>query len=158
MDLLGDRADLLVGEATEGVLDHLEVLVEVARPFLAGQAREEGRVAVGGDETPGVVEGARLDAPVGLAAERHGSQVADGLGHEGAGQVGLQRPLRPVVEHGPARLDRRGGVGDVVGEVLVVVEAVGSGELTDGRVDHVSSHVEHGGGGGEVSSRHGRRR
>ena len=42
VDVLGDRPDLVLGEAPEGVLHHLEVGVEVARPLLAGQAARKG--------------------------------------------------------------------------------------------------------------------
>ena len=37
MDVLGDRSQLVLGEAPERVLHHLEVLVEVTRPFVVGQ-------------------------------------------------------------------------------------------------------------------------
>ena len=44
VDVLGDGLDLLVGEAAEGVLHHLEVAVEVAwaRRSMASEARNAG--------------------------------------------------------------------------------------------------------------------
>ena len=122
VDVLGDRADLLVGEAPEGVLHQLEVGVEVAGAAAVGQRGQERRLAVGGDELAGVVERAGLDAPLGLAAEQLGGQLGDGVGDEGAGHRGLDVALLAVGEHRPAGLDRGRGVGQVVGQHLLGVD------------------------------------
>ena len=107
VDVLGDRLELLVGEAAEGVLHQLEVVVEVAGALLPGERGEERRVAVGGAEGAGAVEGAGLDAPRGLAAEELAGQLADGVGDEGAGDLRLELAVGAVVEHRAGRSRRR---------------------------------------------------
>ena len=84
VDVLGDRRELLVGEAAEGVLHHLEVAVEVAGPVGVGQRRRGTRGAVGRDELAGAVERVGADAPLGLAAEDLAGQVGHGVGDERA--------------------------------------------------------------------------
>ena len=121
VDVLGDRLELVLGEAAEGVLHQLEVVVEVPGALLPGERGEEGRVAVGGAEGAGAVEGADLDAPRGLAPEEPAGQLADGVGHEGAGDLRLELAVGAVVEHRVRRLDGGGGVGEVVAEHLVDV-------------------------------------
>ena len=49
MHVLGVRADLVLGAAAEGVLDQLEVVVEVAGTVSVDRGQELGR-AVGADE------------------------------------------------------------------------------------------------------------
>ena len=58
---------------------------------------------------------------VGLAAEQLAGQLADGVGHEGAGDLRLELAVGAVVEHRAGRLDGGGGVGEVVAEHLVLV-------------------------------------
>ena len=56
----------------------------------------------------------------------------------------LDVALGAVVEQGPRPVSHRGGgVGEVVGQDLVRVEA-GGGEAGDGRVDHRLGGVDHG--------------
>ena len=62
------------------------------RPARRG-TRVRGRCAT---NSRGAVERAGLDAPLGLAAEQLGGQVGDGVGDEGAGDVGASTsPLAP---------------------------------------------------------------
>jgi hypothetical protein len=55
--VLGDRLDLVLGEAPEGVLHHLEVVVEVAGAVGVGQGGEEIGRPVGGDEGLAHIQG-----------------------------------------------------------------------------------------------------
>ena len=50
------------------------------------------------------------------------ADVGDGVGDERPGEHRLDLAVLGVVEHDPAALDRAGGVGEVVGEHLVLVE------------------------------------
>ena len=121
VDVLGDRLQLVLGEAPEAVLHELEVVVEVPGTLLPGEPGEERRVAVGGAEAAGSVEGADLDAPGGLATEEPARQLADHVGHEGTGDLRLELAVGAVVEHPVRRLDGGGGVRQVVAEHLVDV-------------------------------------
>ena len=103
VDVLGDRGDLVLGEAAEGVLHHLEVAVEVAGAGGVGERGQELRGPVGGDELTGAVEHARLDAPLGLAAEQLGHELADGVGDVGAGDLALDLALGAVGRASPGR-------------------------------------------------------
>ena len=70
VDVLGDRLHLVLGEAAERVLHHLEVAVEVARaaPRRRGM-RGTRRCGTCATNVQRAVERAGLDAPRGLAAE-----------------------------------------------------------------------------------------
>ena len=154
VDVLGDGADLVVGEATEGVLHHLEVVVEVAGAGALDRGQER-RVAVGGDHVAGAVERAGLDAPRGLAAEELGGHVRQGLGCEGARDRGLLVALGAVVEQGAGGLDRGGRMGQVVGDDLVVLDRTRGGEVGESPLHHVAGEVDGGRGGVEVGRAHG---
>ena len=52
VDVLGPGADLLLGEAVEGLAHEREVGVEVAVALDPGERRQVGGVPVGGDEGP----------------------------------------------------------------------------------------------------------
>ena len=72
--VLGDGADLVVGEAPERLGDELEVGAEVRRPgavlrALVGERLEEAGRAVRGDEVVRGRERGRVDAPEVLAAD-----------------------------------------------------------------------------------------
>ena len=150
--------DLVLGEAPERVLDQLEVLVEVAGAGLVGQRGQEGRVPVGGHELAGAVEGAGLDAPLGLAAVELAGQVVDGVGDEGAGDRRLDVALAAVVEHRPPGLDGGGGVGQLVGDDLVGIDAAGGLQGVDGPLDDGPRGIDGGRGSGEISRLHRRER
>ena len=76
VDVLGDGLDLVLGEAPEGVLHQLEVLVEVAGPGRGGEVGEGGRVAALGDEGAGGVERAGVDAPDASRPQRRAPRSA----------------------------------------------------------------------------------
>src|SRR6188472_653264 len=88
---------------------------------MAGERGEEGWVAVGGAEGSSAVEGIGLDAPGGFAAEELAGELADGIGDEGAGDLGLELAVGSVVEHRTGGLDGGGRMGEVVAEDLVFV-------------------------------------
>ena len=74
-----------------------------------------------------------VDAPDALASEQLGAEVGDRVGDERAREERLDLTAVAVVEHHLGALDRAGGVGEVVAEHLVLVEA-GDGDATvDGR-------------------------
>ena len=61
----------------------------------------------------------------GLAAAQSGDQVVDHVGGEGTGEAGFEVALGAVVEHRPGGGDLGGGVGQVVGQHLVLVGSTG---------------------------------
>src|SRR5690606_30249741 len=115
----------------------------------------DGRVAVGGDDLAHAVERPRLDAPGLLAAVELGGDLGDRLGGEGRGDPGLLVALGAVVEHGPGGLDGGGGVGQVVGDDLVVVDGAGGGEVGPALLDDGAGGLGGGRGGLEVGGAHG---
>ena len=124
VDVLGDGRDLVLGEAAERVLHHLEVGVEVA----GARRRRPGRRGTRGrgrwrTNVAGAVEGAGLDAPLRLAAEQLGRRGrATASATKAQVMRGLERrPWRRSRAATAAGLDRGGGVGEVVGEHLVGV-------------------------------------
>jgi hypothetical protein len=127
VDVLGDGLQLVVGEASEGVLHHLEVAVEVAGPRLV-DAGQELRCSVCGQEVTSAVEGPGLHAPGLLLGEDLARQVAHCVGDEGAGDASLDVTLGAVVEESLGGGHRGSRVGQVVGEDLVVVDRAGGGE------------------------------
>jgi hypothetical protein len=157
VDVLGDRLELVVGEAPERVLHELEVVVEVARALLAGERREERRVAVGAAEVARAVEGAGLDPPHGLPAEQPAGQLPDGVGDERAGDLGLELAVGAVVEHRASGLHRRRGVGEVVAEHLVLVGAATRLERAGAGIDDPTGEIHGLRRGGEVRGGHGGR-
>ena len=88
--VLGDRADLVLGEAVEGLGRELEVVGEVAGPGAGAVERAADRLeelggAVRLDERERRRERARrVDAPHRLAAEELGAEVGDRVGDERA--------------------------------------------------------------------------
>ena len=72
------------------------------------------------------------------------------VGHERAGERRLELALGAVVEHRPCRLDRRRGVGEVVGQHLLGVGTAVGRQGADPIGHHGSGQVEGSGGGGEV--------
>ncbi len=149
VDLLGDRHDLVFGEPAKGVLHHLKVVAQVAGAVGVGQRGEEVRCPVGGHKVPGAVERIGGDTPLGLPAEQLGTQLGQRIGDERGGNQALVVALGAIVEQPPAAHQRGGGVGDVVGQHLVGVDAV-LGQPADGRVDDGLANIQGGSGGGEV--------
>ena len=154
MDVLRDRPQLLVSEAAEGVLHHLEVLVEVTGPFGVGQLRQGGRSPVRHDEVMRGRELGRIGAPQLLASDQLGDELGDRVGHERAGDSGFDVALGAVVEQRASGLDGS-RVGHVVGEHLVVVDRPGGGERDDPVVYDRAGEIDGGRGGGEVGLSHG---
>ena len=160
VDVLGDGADPFVGEAAERVLNHLEVGVEVARTLLPGQGGEGRGRTPGGGRGQGPGERAGRRAEVVLASEHADGHVVDGVGDEGARDAALDVASGAVVEDGERVLHGGGGVGQVVGDDLMVVGVPGGGEmvgdaandgarLIDGRRRHAEVHSREGGHGPE---------
>ena len=165
--MLGALADLFVGEAAEGVGHHLVVRVEMSWPpetplHVVVERRQECGRAVGSDERTGDVEGGRVDAPLGLAPPCPRGNLERSLGHEGAGDAGFERAFVAVVEDCTGVLDGRGGVGDVVDDLLVGIDdRIGasavdhSGQVAKGGVDDGTAGVDDGRSGSEILCRHG---
>ncbi len=125
VDVLGDRADLVLGEAAEGVLHQLEVVVEVAwARRVVGQRGQERRGAVGGDELREWRRGRRARRPT-RPRGRSSLPARSGTASATNAQVEarLDVALGAVVEQARRRLDGGRGVGEVVGEHLVGVDA-----------------------------------
>ncbi|MFM8483093.1 MAG: acyl-CoA dehydrogenase family protein [Actinomycetota bacterium] len=148
------------GEGSEGVLDHLEVVVQMARTGEIGQAGQELRIPVGGDEIHHRFEWRAPETPLGLAAQQLRGQFVSHVGGVSAGDQTLDVALGAVVQQRPSRFHRRSGVGQVVGHDLMTVgTAVGRQmpkSLADGsgcEVDDLGGGLEIGGDGG--SGRHG---
>ena len=104
------------------------------------EARNSGDRYVG-DEAAHAVERIVAHAPLGLPAEHLGGQVGQHVGGERRGDLRLVRAPVAVVEQAPGGHDPGGGVGHVVGQDLVLVDAVG-GEPGDGGVEHALGEVE----------------
>ena len=135
VDVLGDRLQLLVGEAAERVLHELEVVVEMAGAVVVGE-RRRGTPGSRYVATKGAARRARR-ARCPTSASRPndlGRQLGDGVGDERAGDAAFEVALGAVVEQRPCGLDGGGGVGEVVGEDLVVVDRSGGGERRHARV------------------------
>jgi hypothetical protein len=144
VDIFRDRSDAFVGEAPEGVGDQFEIGVEMPRSGVARQAREPGRVAMGGDEVRRPGERATLDAPPSLPPEDAAGHVAYDVTDERRRQIGLHRAEGAVRNRGPGRLDGRGAVGQVIGDHLVGVfggSAVGR-QVSSGPIGDRPGHVE----------------
>jgi hypothetical protein len=77
----------------------------------------------------------RRGAELLLAAQDAGRHVVDGVGDERAGDAGLDRALVAVLDDGPGDVDGGGGVGQVIGDRLVVVQAALAGEVAGGGGD-----------------------
>ena len=132
MDVFGHGADLVGGEAVEGVADELELLGQpggaaAVAGHLLGHVLGELRRPVGGHELAGGGQLGGADAPLRLPTDEAGDEVGDGLGGEQAGQAGLETAVVAVVAHHRRPLHAGGGVGQVVGQHLVTVE-LGDGD------------------------------
>ena len=159
VDVLGDRPQLLVGEAAERVLHHLEVLVEVARTLHVGELGEErpDRDARRRSRAPARASPDRCPRrPPARRAWPASSAIAS------ATNAHVMRAsivaFGAVVEQRACRLDRGGGVGHVVGEDLVVVDRSGAGECGDAVAHDLLREVDRGRGGREIGGCHGRER
>jgi len=105
----------------------------MARRALTGQVGQEGWVTVGGDELGGGRQPVAPDAPVALAPERAVGQVDQHLGHERPSGACLELAERPVLEDAACGGHGRGGMGQVVGEHLVCVDAAEVDQRGGGR-------------------------
>ena len=159
VDVLGPGGDAVLGEAAEGVLHHLEVGVEVAGAGVVGQVGQELRIAVAAHEVPGAVERRPGRPPQPVPSEDAAGHVRSGVGHERSGEAGLVVALGPVVQQRPRRLDRGGGVGQVVGEDLLLVDRAGPGrpQGLDALADHARRRLDDRSGFLEIDVSHGRR-
>ena len=152
MHVLGDRLDLVLGEAAEAVLHHLEVAVEVAGTLLAQKRRQVLGGPVGGHERAGAGQRILGHAPRRLPSDHLDHEVIDRVGDERARDAGLDVTLGAVVKDGPGVLHGRGGVGEVVGDDLIGVE-VGAAQVGGRCLDDPLGQVDGRGGGSEVRSR-----
>ena len=87
-------------------------------------------------------------------------EVGDDVGHEGRGDARLDLPSCAVLERGPRRGHRGGGVRDVVGDDLVGVDAAAAAHCGAGLVHQVLGQIDRVRGAGEVrcgGRRHGER-
>ncbi len=126
VDRLRRRGDLVLGKATEGVGDHLEIGVQMAGARLPCQCRQPAGVAVGGHEGRRPREGARPRRPT--TASRPSSRLATShtaSAAKAAASAASSGPRVAVVEGGPGRLDGGGRVSQVVGHRLVLVDRPG---------------------------------
>ena len=114
-----------------------------------GQAGQDRRVALLGQEGGRRRGPSGLHPPERLPSRHPGRQVGDDVGHEGGGDAGLDLPVRPVLEGGPRRGHRRGGVRHVVGHHLVGVDAATVADRGTGPVDEVLGQIGRVCGGGE---------
>ena len=154
--MLGDGPDLVFGEAAEGLADELEVVREVGGPAavldaVVGQAFEEGRRPVLGDEGHCICEGVTLDAPCLAATEHAGRNIVHRVGDIGTGEHRLDLAVLAITAHDPRALDRGGGVRKVVRDCLMPIErgdrdlAVLGGELGEparGTVDNGAGPID----------------
>ena len=144
--VLGDGADLVVGEAPERVLHQLEVVVEVARArcWSASDGEELGGRGTRRRTARAPSSGAGVDAPHRLAADQPGGQVVRRRRRRTRRRAWPRpRPCRRSrASPGPV-VDRGGGVGEVVGEHLVLVGAAAGGEVADRPADHVVGELDH---------------
>jgi hypothetical protein len=150
VDLLGHRADLLLGEPSEGVLDELEVRVEVPRALHAAQRAEVLGRPVGAHEVGGGVEGGRFDPPRVLTPEHPRRKLMNGVGHEGTGDPCLVLSLLPVSEDRRGVLDRGRGMGQVIGRNLVRLDVARRGQMPGALVYDGPRQIDGCAGGGEV--------
>jgi hypothetical protein len=142
VDVFGVRSNLLEGEAVERVGDHREVLTEVARSGSFGKARHELGIAVRSDERCERLVPVVLDVPESLASENPSGEVTQGNGEERGHELGFDFALGGVTERGARRGERARGVGHVVGEALVRVDAARAFQVDQCTVDHRLSAIE----------------
>ena len=154
MDVLCTRGDLLGGEAPEAVLHELEVGMEVRRPGRLGERSDQGRVSSCREEAGDLLMPAGLGAPVCFSAGRTGDEVGHDVGHEYRSEAGLGGSVSSVAQGGSSRVGAGGGVGEVVGEHLVLIEALAAvaqqGQLPDGVAHDRRSQLVGATGSGKV--------
>ena len=150
MDVLGVRADYLLGEAAEGGGDHLHLVVEVQRSGLLGQRGHELGGAKLLEERMRRLQRRDLDPPRGFAAGDAGDQVVHHVGGEGAGDLGLGASLGAVVEQGACRLHLCGSVCQIVGEHLANVGPTVGRQVADPLADDVAGQFDDVGGTGKI--------
>ena len=119
--VLGLRGHDVVGERAERVLHHLHVRIEMTRPARLGQARQERRFPVGGEEGMGGPQGVGAEAPQLLPAGQPADQIVDHVGGERAGDAPLGVALAAVVEQRAGSGRGRCRMREVVGQDLVGV-------------------------------------
>ena len=152
--VLGDRADLVLGEAAERVPHELEVVVEVVgaravrRPS-ASASRNCG-VAVRGDERRGRRRGRRARRPTCASRPTSRRRRRRPRRRRRRGRARLDLAVLAVVEHDAGDLDRGRGVGEVVGEDLVLVDRARGEHLCCG-LDDLRSLVDDAGGGLQIT-------
>ena len=100
------------------------------------------------------VERARLDAPRPLTPEHLGREFGHRVGDERARDACFEVALRAVVEQRASRLDRGGGVGEVVGDDLVVVDRAGGRGGANATVHDALRGVDRRRGRSEVGGSH----
>ena len=118
-------------------------------PSVVGQRRQDRRLALRLHESGHGRRPAGLDAPERLAAGHLAQEVGHHVGHEGRGDGRLDVPLLAVLEGGPGRAHRGGGVRDVVRHDLVGVDAAAA-RRGAGLVDELLRQVDRSGGAGEI--------
>ena len=151
--VFGLRADLVLGEAVERLADQLEVLTQVPRAFGGGQAGEDRRIALRGEEVGGRRGPPGVHPPEWLPPRHLAGELGHDVGDERSGDARLGFPALAVLERGPRRGDRRGCVRHVVGDHLVGVDPP---VRTDGGarlVDESLGQVDRFGGAGQQGRR-----
>ena len=153
MHVLGVRADLVLGEAVEGLADELEVLAQVAWALGGGQAGEDRRVALGGEEVGGRRGPPAVHPPQRLASRHLAGELGDDVGDERRGDARLGLTLPAVLEGGTRRGDGGGRMGHVVGHHLVGVDPPVGADGAAGLVDESLGQVDRFGGAGQQGRR-----
>ena len=123
-------------EGAERVLDHVHVIVEVARTRRLGEGGEELRVAVRRQGWQQRLEDLPVGVPQLFPTDDPADEVVDDVSGEGARDRRLEVALGAIVEQDPSRRHGGGGVGDVVGEHLVDIGAASVTQGGDPAGDH----------------------
>ena len=150
MHVLGVRADLVLGEAVEGLADQLEVLAEMPGSFRGGQTGEHGRVALRGEEGGDWCRPPGLHPPQGLPPGHLAGELGHDVGDERGGDAGLGLPALTVCERGSCRGDGGRGVRHVVGDHLVGVDPAVRTDGVARLVDEALGQVDRFGGAGQL--------
>ena len=116
--------------------------LEVAGALGGGQSGQDSGVALGGQERGGRGGPVGGGAPGCLAPVDLAGQVGQHIGHERAGDASFEVAVGAVLEGGPGRGDRGGGVRHVVGHNLVGVDAAMGGHGGAGPVDQVLRQLD----------------
>ena len=150
--VLGVRSHLVLGEAVERLAHQLEVLAQVARALGRGQAGQHRRIALRRQEGGRRSVPAGVHAPERLATGHAPDEVRHDVGHEGGGNTGLDVTRCAVLQRGPRRGHRGGGVGHVVGDDLVRIDAAAVAHRGAGLVDQALGQINRLSGVGQVRS------